>query len=122
MLQHLLEYLSKGENFLVATMFGVVNMLVRPPKETIAAYLAEFFISVAVAVIVGFVCADMGISEGLTFSFVAIAALIARDVILLVTGFGTFITTHRNPLYYKLMSVLFNKLSGSLNPLDKDKK
>ena len=100
----------------LAAIFGAVNALVRPAKPSPWLYFIEFVLSVTVATLVGFISVDMGLGNSLSFSLTAISALLARDILTLITGFGDYVTENKNSLFKTLFSKLFDvgmyKLKG----------
>ena len=112
----LTRYFREFEHFSLASAFGVVNSLIRPAKDSIWFYLIEFVISVTVATLTGFIATDLGFSKALSYSFTAISALLARDMLTLIIGFGDYVTGHKETLFSKL----FNKAIGKLQVPQKE--
>lgn len=106
------RHLKEIEHLSLASIFGVINALIRPAKDSVWYYFIEFIISVSVATLIGFICSDIGLSSSVSFSLVAISALLARDLLTLIIGFGDYVTEHKETLFSKLFNAGINKLSG----------
>lgn len=104
------------EHFFIASIFAVINALIRPAKDSFIFYVTEFGISVSVAILVGYIVTDMGLSQSLSYAIVAISALLARDILSLIVGFGDYVTEHRESLYKRLLTKLADKLSNNKTP------
>lgn len=99
---YLIEIIKQAEHIFIALTFGVVNSLMRPIKGSPWLYVAEVFISVTVASVVGYILADMGAPPSVSYSLVAATALLARDLLNIIIGFGDYVSDRREILYDKL--------------------
>lgn len=107
-----LSNIQQLEHVLVASVFAVINALVRPAKDSFLFYTIEFFISVSVAVLVGYVVTDIGLSQAVSYVIVAVSALLARDILSVIVGFGDYVTEHREKLYKRLFNILVERLKS----------
>lgn len=107
------EYFHNVEHYVVAIAFALINTLIRPANKSVGFYVTEFVISVITASVVGQICVDLGWSTSLSFTCVAVSALLARDLLTFILGFGEYVTTHRESVYRKLLSFLFDKVTGT---------
>ena len=112
----LVQYAKEIEHVILASVFGVVNALIRPPKESVWFYIVEYIISVSVATLVGFITSDLGFNTAMSFSLTAISALLARDMLSLIIGFGGYVNDRKETLYRKL----FNSLTGKIDKSGKE--
>lgn len=103
---------AKTEHLLTIFIFSTLNILIRPAEDSKLAYFLHFTISVIVAMIVGLVCDDMGITSGIKHAVVAASTLLARDLLTFITGFGTFVTVHKDSLYRKLIKKGIDRLGS----------
>lgn len=117
----IIQYAKEIEHVILASVFGVVNALIRPPKESVWFYVVEYVISVSVATLVGFITSDLGFNTAMSFSLTAISALLARDMLSLIIGFGDYVTDHRDTLFKKLFNSLVGKLPDKEIAKDEDK-
>lgn len=99
--------IGRLENTMVAAVFSGVNLLLMPGPVPFWHKVCEFILSVTVATLVGFICDDTSMSRGMSFAFVAMAALLARSVLTFVLGFGDYILVQRKAIYKKILDRLF---------------
>jgi hypothetical protein len=104
----LMHYGIQAEHGLIGALFGAINILIRPTKNSAWMYIIEFGLSVIVATFIGLVTVQMGFNNGLAMLLVACSALLARDILNFVVGIGDYVDDHKEALYKKL----FNKLIG----------
>lgn len=112
LIKNIRHYFNEMEYLVVAAIFGIVNALIRPAKTSIGLYLIEFTISVTTATLVGFIMMDLGASKSLSYLSTAISAILARDILTLIVGFGTFTTNNKDALYNVLFKKVLQKLKG----------
>ncbi len=98
---YLIEIIKQAEHLIIALLFGLVNSVMRPIKGSPWLYVAEVFISVTVASLVGYIVDDLGASTALSYALVAVTALLARDLLNIIIGFGDFVSDRREVLYEK---------------------
>jgi prenyltransferase beta subunit len=111
-------FVANAEHLFIATIFSIVNALVRPPQASFGRYVMEFIISVIVATFVGYICSQNGASKSLTHTFVAISALLARDSLEFVIGFGDYLKKKRTTVY----EALLDRLTGHVETDKKEGK
>lgn len=109
-LKDLIEYSRTVENLIIAAIFSVVNVLIRPAHAKVAFYFVELFISIAFASLVGVISTDLGLSVALTYTLVASSALFARDFLTLVVGFSDYVTDKKDIVFMKVLDYLLGKL------------
>lgn len=122
------KYIREIEHFSVAAIFGILNGLIRPVQDSPWFCVIEFVISVTVATLVGIVSVDLGLSNAMGFSLTAVSALLSRDILATIIGFGDYVTENKQTLFTKLFDKLFNlgtsKLETKMNeteyPIDTD--
>jgi len=112
LIHYIVGVFHQTEIFAVSVMASVVNMLVRPPKPNWPFYIAEFTISVTVAVLVGIMCQNSGLSKSISFAFVACSAIMARDLITFIGGFGDFMLDNREAIYKSLFRKVIGRGNG----------
>ena len=108
--------IHRAENTIVAAVFSVANLLLMQEPIPFWKKLVEFFLSVSVATLVGFICEDLDVSRGISFACVAMAALLARSMLTFTLGLGDYMYQNRKRVY----EALLQKLLGS-KKLDKTK-
>lgn len=106
----ILQYVKELELLALASIFGMVNALIRPAKSSLWLYLVEFIVSVVVATFVGIESIYLGLGSATSFSLTAISALLARDMLSLVVGFGGYVVERKETLFSKLFNSLVGKL------------
>lgn len=104
----LVHYGIQMEHGLIGALFGAINILIRPAKNSVWMYVIEFGLSVIVATFIGLVTVQMGFNNGLAMLLVACSALLARDMLNFVVGIGDYVDDNKQILYKKL----FNKILG----------
>lgn len=105
----IIDAIRQLEYLVLATAFSLVNILVRPAKSSLFLYLIEFFISVTVAVSVGLVCQYLLFSKALSFLFVACSAILARDILSVIMGFGNYVEDNKEALYKRVFDWVIRK-------------
>jgi uncharacterized membrane protein len=113
MKDNIVSFLTDIEHIVVAVAFGIVNLLLRPARGKLSLYLLEFFISVAVAALIGMACLDFGLSKGVTLIAVACSALVAKDILTFIVGLGDYVEENKEALYKSIFKSLFKKADRS---------
>lgn len=94
---------QRAENAIVAAVFSVINLLLMQEPVPFWKKLVEFFLSVSVATLVGFICEDLELARGISFACVAMAALLARTILTFTLGLGDYMYTNRKKVYAALL-------------------
>lgn len=102
------EYGKIAETLFVATLFALVNILMRPAKTKAFLYVVEVFVSISFATLMGVLAAEW-VSEPVCFAITAAAALLARVFIIFTIGFGDFVADRRELLFTKLLEYILNR-------------
>lgn len=112
--EFILKYIKELEHFAIAAIFGVLNLLLKPVHSSPWYYVVEFIVSVTVATLVGIVSVDLGFSNAMGFSLTAVAALLSRDILNIIVGFGDYLSNNKQILLARLFDKLFNILGNSI--------
>jgi hypothetical protein len=102
------EYGKIMETVFIASIFAIVNILMRPTQTRVVLYIVEVFISVTFATLMGVLSAAW-VTEPVVYAITAASALLARDFITFVMGFGHFVTEKRELIFVKLLDYLLGK-------------
>ena len=114
--EFILKYIKEIEHLSLAAIFGVLNLLIRPVRASPWLSFVEFIISVSVATLVGIISLDLGFSNAMGFSLTAVSALLARDMLTTIVGFGGYVTSNKETLFGKLFNKLFDFGIGKIEP------
>lgn len=104
-----MDFIELMKNLTVAVLFGAVNILLRPPLPKYSLYIIEMFISITFATLVGVIMTEQGIAASVTYACTAASALLARDFLTFVMGFGDYVTDNKEILYKRLFKYIMSK-------------